>query len=98
MYVKIHESYRNVVAICDSELIGKHFEEGKRQLEIGEHFFKGTLETEEKVIAIIQRQSIEDSTFNIVGEKSTQAAIKSGLITKEEIDYIQEIPFVIKLI
>lgn len=28
MNIKIHESYRNIVALADSELIGKTFEEG----------------------------------------------------------------------
>ena len=40
MLIKIHRAYRDVVAICDSELIGKRFEEGKFQLEIKEDFFR----------------------------------------------------------
>jgi len=40
MFVKIHDSYRKVVAVCDDDLVGKKFEEGKKQLEVGESFFK----------------------------------------------------------
>ena len=29
MFIKIHNSYRNVVALADADLIGKKFEEGK---------------------------------------------------------------------
>ena len=35
----------------------------------------------------------EDATFNIVGEKSTNAAMKAELISKESINTIQGIPF-----
>ncbi len=40
MYLKIHKSYRNVVALCDAELIGKKFEEGNMQLYLRENFYK----------------------------------------------------------
>ena len=39
MLVKIHKSYRNVVAVCDSDLIGKKFEEDKFQLDLKESFY-----------------------------------------------------------
>ena len=41
MLVNIIKSYREVVAICDSELLGKCFEEGIFQLDIKESFYKG---------------------------------------------------------
>ena len=28
LYIKVHKSYRTVVALCDSEILGKKFEEG----------------------------------------------------------------------
>jgi hypothetical protein len=37
----IHSSCRDVVAICDSELLGKVFEEGQLQLDVKESFYKG---------------------------------------------------------
>ena len=39
--IKIHMSYRNVIAVCDEDLLGKKFEDEKRQLDIKEGFFKG---------------------------------------------------------
>ena len=57
MLVKIHSSYRRIVAICDNELLGKKFEEGKKAIEIKESFFKGDEKTEQEIIKII-----EDST------------------------------------
>lgn len=98
MFVKIHNSYRNVIAICDSELIGKKFEEDKFQLDIKENFFKGEKIDEEKVIDMMRNMLKEDSTFNIIGEKSVNSALKAGIITKDGIKKIQGIPFALILL
>lgn len=97
MYIKIHRSYRNVVAICDAELIGKTFEEGKRQLELRENFYKDKKVQKKELIKMIHDQTKEDATFNIVGEKATETAIEAGIIIKENIVYIQNIPFALIL-
>ena len=98
MYIKIHKSYRNVVALCDADLVGKKFEEGKRQLDVRENFYKETKVTKEEAIKILQKQANEDSTYNIVGKKSIQAAIEAGLITKDSIGKINNIPFTLILV
>jgi uncharacterized protein len=98
IYIKIHDSYRRVVAICDVELIGKKFEEDIRQIELGEHFFKGREFDEEQAIKFIQSQLMEDATFNIVGDNSIRIAIKAGAISQENISKIQNIPFALKLL
>lgn len=98
MFFKIHKSYRIVVAICDSELVGKYFEEGMFQLDVKESFYKGQEAEEEEMARIIKRMSVEDSTFNIVGEKSISLAIDLGLIPEEGIKRIQNIPFAMVLL
>ena len=40
----------------------------------------------------------EDATFNIIGEESTQAAIEAGIVTKEGIKKIDNIPFTLVLL
>ena len=85
------------MAICDSDLLGKKFEEDLLQLEIKENFFKGEDFPEEKIIEIMQDMLREDATFNIIGEKSVKAAIKAGIISENEIKKIQDIPFVLIL-
>ena len=97
MFLKVIESYRNVVGICDQELIGKKFEEDKFQLDVKENFFKEREVSEEELIKIIRNMSIEDATFNIVGEKSINAALKTEIISKEDIKEIQGIPFALVL-
>jgi len=97
MFLKVIESYRNVVAICDEDLIGKKFGEGKFQLDVKENFFKEKEASEEEVIKIIQNLSKEDATFNIVGEKSINTAIKTGIISKKDVKEIQGVPFALIL-
>jgi len=98
MYVNVIKSYRDVVAICDSELIGKKFEEGELQLDVKESFYKGEQVDEEKLLNIIDFHKQEDATFNIVGEKSINLALKEGIIQEEAIKKIQGIPYVFVLI
>jgi hypothetical protein len=96
--IRIIKSYRDVVAICDPNLLGKRFEQGEFQLDVKESFFKGDETDEEKAIDIMKSMSKEDATFNIVGEKSINAALKAGIIEQEGIGKIQEIPFALILI
>lgn len=98
MLVKVHNSYRTIIAICDANLIGKTFEEGAKQIKINENFYKGDSKTEKEVLDIINEGSGEDCTFNIVGERSINTALKSGLIKKEGIIKIQGIPIALVLL
>ena len=98
MLIKIHHSYRKVVAVCDYELLGKKFEEGKFQLDITKDFFEGDKKSEEEIISIMQKMENEDATFNIVGKKSTSTALKAGIISKEGIKKIQNVPFALVLL
>ena len=95
--IKIHQSYRTVVAICDLDLIGKKFEEGIRQLDLRENFYKDQELDKEEAVKIIKYQSNEDATFNIVGKESIDASIEAGLITKDHVDFIDNIPFTLVL-
>lgn len=97
MNIKIHESYRNIVALADSELIGKTFEEGIKRIEIRSEFFKGEEKTKAEIIEILKDMDREDSTFNIVGKNSVDAAIESGIISNNGIIKIQNIPIALGL-
>ena len=98
MLIKIIKTYRNVIAICDKELLGKKFEENKFQLDVKDNFFNGDETTPEEAIEIMKRMSLEDSTFNIIGQKSTDTAIEAGIITENQIKRIQDIPFALVLV
>ena len=98
MYTKIHKSYRKVVAICDSELLGKKFEEGNMQLDVRENFYNGEEIDEGKAGDILRDLASDDATFNIVGEKAIKAAIEAGLISTESIIRVRGIPFALTLL
>ncbi|MBI5804320.1 DUF424 family protein [Candidatus Pacearchaeota archaeon] len=98
MRIKIHESYRNVVALCDTEILGKKFEEGKMQLDVRESFFNGDEIGEEEAKKMLEQQAKNDATFNIVGEKSTKLALSLGIISSENIIKIQGIPLALVLL
>lgn len=98
MLVKIIHSYRDTVVVCDSDLIGKKFEEGKFQLNIKESFFLGKEVNEEQAIKVMWSMSKEDATFNIVGKDSIKAALKAEIIKEEGVREIQGIPFALVLL
>jgi hypothetical protein len=98
MYIKVHNSYRTVVALCDKELIGKKFEEGILQLDVRENFYKGEEVTSEQLAGLIAKHAREDATFNIVGKESIATAIKAGIISEEGVAKIAKIPYALKLL
>ena len=98
MQLKIHKSYRDLVAVCDTELIGKYFEEGNFQLDLKESFYNGEEIDEEELIEILQDMKNEDATFNIVGKKSVSASIKAGIISEQAIKNISKIPYSLVLL
>jgi hypothetical protein len=97
MFVNIIKSYRNIIAICDKDLIGKKFEEGKFQLDVKENFFKGKEVSEKEALEIMRNMKLEDSTFNIIGKKAVNTALRAEIISKGGIGNIADIPFALVL-
>jgi hypothetical protein len=98
MFIKIIRSYRDVVAACDSSILGKKFEEGIRQLDVKESFYRGEEVSVEKAVEIMKKMVAEDATFNIAGKESVDAAITAGVISRESVGEIQGIPFALILL
>jgi hypothetical protein len=97
MFVKIHEAYRNIVAVADSDLIGKTFEEGIKQIEVKESFFKGDQKTKEELLEIMQNFNAEDATFNIVGNNAITTALEAGIIEEHGVMKIGGVPVALGL-
>lgn len=93
MLIKIHKSYRTVVALCDTDLIGKYFEEGMRQLRMNPFFFQGEEKSATDIMLILKKQTQEDVSYNIVGKEAIAIAKKAGVIKNEHICTIQGIPY-----
>jgi len=66
MWVKIHTSAgsRKIIAICDKDLLGKKVEEGRLQLDINEHFYKGEKKTKKEIVPLLKGSFI----LNLTGE------------------------------
>jgi len=97
MFIKIHKSYRNIVAVCDSELVGKSFEDGNKRLDVRESFYKDREIAEKELLELMNDFAREDAIFNIVGKKAVETALKAGIISKEGIKHVSNIPFALVL-
>jgi len=98
MLVKVYKSYRDIVAICDAEILGKKFEEDIFQLDLKENFYNGRKISKEELIKLLKEYSKEDATFNIVGKKSVECAIESEIIDRKSVKKIKGVPFALVLL
>lgn len=98
MLIKIHSAYRSVIAVCDSELLGKKLEEGEKQLDLTGQFFRGEEKTLEEAKAILEDMRKEDASFYIVGKESCSLSKEIGLISEEGVFYVSGVPFALVLL
>lgn len=98
MLIKIHKSYRSIIAICDKELLGRKLEQKNTQLDLSGEFFNGEKKTESEILNIIEDAAKEDACFNIVGKKAINCALKAGIIDKKGIKKIQGVPVALTLL
>ena len=90
MLVKKHFSGKKfILAICDSELIGKKFEEGKKVLDLSSEFYKGKEVDDGKAVRLIKRAYI----INAVGNKTICFLLKNKIIKQKDVLEIAHIPY-----
>ena len=89
MYLKSYSVNKEIlVAVCDSELIGRTFREGEIHLSVNEDFFRGHPADEDEV-----KKALEDATIaNLVGEQSVACGIDSGIVDEHCVITIDGIP------
>ena len=92
MIVKIHNSPdgKKIIAICDAEILGKRFEDGKKQLDLSSRFYEGKTMTEEDILKNSEKCSFH---INAVGEKSISFCIKQGFVDKDNVMHIAGVPY-----
>jgi len=95
--VRVHESYRWVVAVCDADVFGRKLIDGKRVLDVSGDFFKGEEMSLEKARDEIERCAYEDATFNFVGAKSVKLAKELGIVKDEGVVEIDGVLFALVL-
>ena len=96
--LKIHKSYRWVVAVCDEDVFGRKLEEGERVLDVSGDFFKGDVMSKDEAREEIIRCAREDATFNFVGDDSVRIAKELGLVKEEGVVMIDGVPFALVLL
>ncbi|HME86958.1 MAG TPA: DUF424 family protein [Candidatus Nanoarchaeia archaeon] len=90
MIVKIHESKQgDIVAVIDTDLLGKIIEDEDFQLDLTSNFYKG----EERATDEIGDLMRNAHGINIVGEKTIALAIEEGLIDEDMVKRIGGIPY-----
>ncbi len=89
VYVNLKKVGPNVLlAICDSDMLGKTLCEGKLVFKVKEEFYKGGLVTLEEAIDMIQNSTI----VNMVGKHCVETAIKKGYVHPEAVLKIEGVP------
>ncbi len=89
MYIKKYDTEgHTIVAVCDKNIIGKKFKEGKLVLKLDSSFYKGDEANETEVKDALLSATIA----NIAGEKAIACAVECGCIDPDAIIFIEDIP------
>ncbi len=94
IYIKIHTTPEGkIVAMCDSELLGKIYVEGKRELDLSSYsgFYRGELADEKEVESTLPVSDFY--TANIVGERSVGIFVKRGLASPSQAHKVKGVPY-----
>lgn len=87
-YLRVIQTQGEVlVIVCDSELLGKKFKQGKLRLDVKESFYRGTEANVKECIAALRKATIANLVGSIVGH-----AVKAGIIERENVLRIQNVP------
>jgi len=91
VYLNIFKQGKHtLVAVCDQDVLGKVFREGRIRLEVSESFYGGTLCTISKAIEAIGEADIA----NLVGARVINAVSGKGLINPDAVMFISGVPHV----
>ena len=89
MIVKKHVSDgKLILAVCDSELKGKVFEEGDLRLDLSCDFYDGEEMSKEEVKILFKEAFI----VNLVGQESVELGLDQGIIKINNVINVQKIP------
>ena len=77
-----------LLAICDTDILGKTLCEGKIVFHVKEEFYKGSKVTIEEAVGMIENSTI----VNMVGKKIVKKAIEEGYVHPEAVLNIEGIP------
>ena len=88
-YVNIRKMGKNILlAICDSEMLGKTLRQGKIVFHIKDEFYNGGKATVEEAVSMIENSTI----VNIVGKNCVEKAIYKGYVHPDAVLQIEGVP------
>ncbi len=77
-----------MIAVCDMNILGKKFREGKLVLKLDSSFYKGDEVNKTEV-----KDALSSATIaNIAGEKAIACAVECGCIDPDAVIFIEGIP------
>lgn len=89
MYMKRYDTDgKLIVAVCDTDILGKKFKEGKLVLKLEESFYKGEEVCENEVKEALSCANIA----NIAGKRSIACAVECGCVDPDTVIFIDGIP------
>jgi hypothetical protein len=91
MIAKIHNNQgKMIIALCDSDILGKKFEEKEFILDLSSAFFKGKEATKEQLIPYLTKAYV----INAAGKDSVGFLIENNMANKKDIKFVEKIPHV----
>ena len=89
VYLNIKKIGNNVLlAICDTEILGKTLREGKIVFNVKEEFYKGARVAIEEAVDMIANSTI----VNMIGKNIVKRAIEKGYVHPEAVLNIEGVP------
>lgn len=77
-----------LLAMCDTEILGKTLRKGKIVFHVKEEFYKGPKVNIEEAMAMIENST----TVNMIGKNVVQKAIEKGHVHPEAVIDIEGVP------
>ncbi len=77
-----------ILVITDKEIVGKKFEEGKKQLDLSNKFYSGDERNVEAIKALIPETYI----LHLTGEKAVALGVELGFVDSQRIVWVSNIP------
>ena len=80
MIVKLHKTLegRTILAVCDSDIVGKCFSEGELQLDLSSNFYKGEEMSEKRILELFKVVN----NVNLCGKKAVELGKKAGIVER----------------
>lgn len=77
-----------ILAVCDSDIAGRVFEDQKRILDLSGDFFSGE-EADEASLARLARDAY---MLNLNGKESVDFGVRNGFVDEEKVIFVKDVP------